>query len=145
MRLQVARSCLLEWYAIWRDERGQRRTRDDARAHHQRWHEHTTYREVLPLARAQRQLDPAHFERLSHFLDEPTWEATNNGAARTARLFRHRQAPHFALRSQVAIAAAFNVGAFLRKEALTQHNDLTAARCRRGRPRHNQDVIALAA
>lgn len=145
VRLQVARSCLLEWYAIWRDERGQRRTRDDARAHHQRWHLHTTYREVLPLARAQRPLDPAHFERLSHFLDEPTWEATNNGAERTARLFRHRQAPHFALRTQAAIGDALNVGAFLRKDTMTKRNDIPAARCRRGRPRHNQEAIALAA
>lgn len=144
-RLGGARACLLAWYAIWRDEQGQRRTRDDARARHRCWHEHPTYRTVLPLARAQRQRDPAHFERLSHFLDEPTWEATNNGAERTARLFRHRQAPHFALRSQAAIEAAFNVGAFLRKEALTQHNDLAAVRCRRGRPRKTQQAAVLAA
>lgn len=89
-RLGGARACLLAWYAIWRDEQGQRRTRDDARARHRCRHEHPTYRTVLPLARAQRQRDPAHFERLSHFLDEPTWEATNTGAKRTARLFRHR-------------------------------------------------------
>ncbi len=144
-RLRVARSCLLEWYAIWRDERGQRRDRDDARARHRRWHEDPTYREVLPLARAQRQLDPAHFERLSHFLAEPTWEATNNGTERTARLFRHRQAPHFALRTQAAIDDALKVGAFLRKDALTTTSDIAAARCRRGRPPHTQEVTALAA
>ncbi|MDP8967761.1 MAG: helix-turn-helix domain-containing protein [Actinomycetota bacterium] len=144
-RLRVARACLLEWYAIWRDERGQRRDRDDARARHRRWHEHPTYREILPLARVQRQLGPAHFERLSHFLDDPTWEATNNGAERTARLFRHRQAPHFALRTQTAIDDALNVGAFLRKDALTTTNDTSAARCRRGRPRHTQEVLSAVA
>ena len=144
-RLRVARSCLLDWYAIWRDEWGQRRERDDARARHRRWHEHPTYREVLPLARAQRQLDPAHFERLSHFLDEPGWEATNNGAERTARLFRHRQAPHFALRTQAAIDDALNVGAFLRKDALTATDDIAAARCRRGRPPRTQAATAFAA
>ncbi len=143
--LGVARACLLEWYAIWRDEQGHRRTRADARARHQRWHEHPGYRAVLPLARAQRQLDPAHFERLSHFLDQPTWEATNNGAERTARLFRHRQAPHFALRTRTAIDDAFNIGAFLRKDALVQRETASPARSRRGRPRQQPDEALLAA
>lgn len=144
-RLRVARAFLLAWYAVWRDERGQRRSRDDARARHRRWHEDPAYRDVLTLARAQRQRDPAHFERLSHFLDEPAWEATNNGAERTARLFRHRQAPHFALRTQVAIDDALNGGAFLRKDTMTERNDIPAARCQRGRPRHNQEAMPLAA
>ncbi len=109
-----------------------------ARARHQRWHEEATYRQVLPLARAQRQLDPAHFERLSPFLDEPTWEATNTGAERTARLFRHRQAPHFTLRTQTAVDDLLKGSAFLRKAEVTNIAGAQAARSVRGRPTRTQ-------
>ncbi|HET9015696.1 MAG TPA: helix-turn-helix domain-containing protein [Thermomicrobiaceae bacterium] len=54
-RLQVARTFLAEWYAIWHDEQGRRRDRDTARERHRCWHEATRYRQLLPLARAQRQ------------------------------------------------------------------------------------------
>jgi len=81
--------------------------------------------------------------RLSHFLDQPTWEATNNGAERTARLFRHRQVPHFALRTRTAIADAFNIGAFLRKDALVLRATASPARSRRGRPRREQEATLL--
>jgi len=133
-RLRTARTFLLDWYAIWRDEQGQRRDREDARLRHQRWHEDPTYRQLLPLARAQRQLDSAHFARLSHFLADPDWEATNNGAERTARLFRHRQAPHFTLRTQTAVDDMLIGSAFLRKDAVTANAGVPAARSRRGRP-----------
>ena len=143
-RLGVARTFLLDWYAIWRDD-GRRRDRDDARERHRRWHEAAAYRAVLPLARVQRQLDPTHFERLSHFLDEPTREATNNGAERTARLFRHRQAPHFTLRTHAAIDDAIKTRAFLHKGEGEDSPELQAARSRRGRPRRAQDVVAAVA
>jgi transposase-like protein len=144
-RLGLARRFLLEWYAIWRDGDGRRRDHDAARERHRRWHEEPAYRAVLPLARAQRQITPAHFERLSHFLDDPTREATNNGAERTARLFRHRQAPHFALRSQAAIDDALTVGAFLHKEEVEDAPEQLAARSLRGRRRRPQGPIAAAA
>jgi hypothetical protein len=129
----VARAFLLDWYAIWWDERGQRRSHDDAGARYRRWQQDARYREVLPLARVQRQVDPTHFERLSPFLREPTWEATNNGAERTARLFRHRQAPHFTLRTEAAIDGALTVGACLHREEVTGQVRPIASRCQRGR------------
>ncbi len=137
-RLRTARAFLLDWYAVWRDEQGQRRDREDARLRHQRWHEDPTYRQILPLARAQRQLDPTHFERLSHFLDDPAWEATNNGAERTARLFRHRQASHFTLRTQTAVDDMIKASALLRKEAILGAAGAQAARSKRGRPARPQ-------
>ncbi len=143
-RLHTARAFLLDWYAVWRDEQGQRRDRDDARLRHQRWHEDPTYRQILPLARAQRQLDPAHFERLSHFLDEPDWEATDNGAERTARLFRHRQAPHFTLRTQTAVDDLLKGNALLRKEEVTNTAGAQAARSGRGRPVRRQALPCAA-
>jgi transposase-like protein len=132
-RLRVARAFLLDWYAIWRDEQGQRRDPADAGARYQRWHEDARYHEVLPLARVQRQLDPTHFDRLSPFLREPTWEATNNGAERTARLFRHQQAPHFTLRTKAAIAGTLAAGAILRREEVIGQVRPAASRCLRGR------------
>ncbi|MBW3656589.1 MAG: hypothetical protein KY444_10825 [Gemmatimonadetes bacterium] len=117
-----------------RSWRGLRRDRAGARVRHQRWHEDASYRQILPLARAQRQLDAAHFERLSPFLDQPAWEATNNGAERTARLFRHRQAPDFTLRTQTAVDDLLKGSAFLRKDEVTNTAGAQAARSFRGRP-----------
>lgn len=56
------------------------------------------------------------FVQLSHFLRSPGWEATNNGAERTARTFRHCQAAHFNLRSADAISAAVGISAQLQTE-----------------------------
>ena len=138
-------SGLLDWYAIWRDDDGRRRDRDDARERHRRWHEEPAYRAVLPLARAQRQIPPAHFARRSPFLAEPAWAATNNGAERTARRFRHGQAPHFALRTRAAIDDAVKTRAFLHQEELVDTPGQRAARSRRGRPRRAQVTAAAAA
>jgi transposase-like protein len=132
-RLGVARAFLLDWYAIWWDEQGRRRDRTDAGVRYRRWQEDARYRVVLPLARVQRQLDPTHFDRLSPFLREPTWEATNNGAERTARLFRHRQAPHFTLRTETAIEGALKMGACLHREEVIGQVRPAARRCQRGR------------
>jgi transposase-like protein len=140
-RLGVARAFLLDWYAIWRDEQGQRRTHDDASARYRRWQEDAHYRDVLPLARVQRQLDPTHFDRLSPFLREPTWEATNNGAERTGRLFRHQQAPHFTLRTGTAIAGALTAGACLHREEVTGAFRSAASRCQRGRRSRTQGEV----
>ena len=51
----------------------------------------------------------ARFTRLSQFLRHPDWEATNNGAERAGRAFRHRPAPHFGLRSIGAIDGTLRV------------------------------------
>jgi transposase len=98
--LQVGRDCLVDWYHLWHDEQGQRRSLDEARNRYEGWQTNPAYREVPVLRKIQQQVTPAKFEQLSHFLQQPEWEATNNGAERTGRVFRHRQAPHFKLRSQ---------------------------------------------
>ncbi len=54
-------------------------------------------------------MTPARFARLSQFLRYPHWEATNNGVERTGRAFRHGQAPHFRLRTQMAIDGVLRV------------------------------------
>ena len=73
------------------------------------------------------------FERLSQFRRHPEWEATNNGAERGGRTFRHRQAPHFNLRTKEAIENAITVKACLDKEAATRPPPRPFHTCQRGR------------
>jgi hypothetical protein len=80
---------------------------------------------------------------LSHFLQQPEWEATNNGAERAGRAFRHRQAPHFNLRSKEAIGGAITVTACLRKEAVTKPAAPSLHTCQRGRKKCVAQSIGL--
>jgi hypothetical protein len=101
--LRVARAFLEAWHAIWRDEAGKRRRPDEAWQRFRAWRATEAYRALPPLAQALDRLTDERFACLSHFLAHPAWEATNNGAERLGRVFRHRQAPHFRLRSADAI------------------------------------------
>jgi hypothetical protein len=115
--LRVARAFLDDWFLLWRDEAGCKRPPAAARARYDRWRSDPGYRALVPLRRVQDRLDAARFAQLSHFLRQPEWEATSNGAERLGRLFRHRQAPHFRLRSPRAIEGAVTVWACQRKPA----------------------------
>lgn len=131
--LRIGRDCLLEWYLIWQDEQGQRRTPAEARKRYTIWQSSETYRAIPALHQVQQRVTRAKFDQLSQFLHQPGWEATNNGAERAGRAFRHRQAPHFNLRSQEAIGNALTVMACLRKEAATQPPSPLLHTCQRGR------------
>jgi transposase/transposase-like protein len=132
-QLQVARTFLVEWYQLWRDEVGQRRSLDEAQVRFTEWRTNTTYAAVPPLHRIQAQMTPSKFEHLSHFLRQPTWEATNNGVERTGRTFRHRQAPHFNFRSATAIENTITVAACQRKTTALNPTPSQANRSMRGR------------
>jgi hypothetical protein len=134
----------LEWYLLWHDDSGQRRTLQDARQRFASWSSDASYAAVAPLRRVQERMT-AEFERLSHFLRNPCWEATNNGAERAGRSFRHRQAPHFNLRSRTAIEGAIVVMACQKKAAATTHRQGELARCSRGRKPHQQMEVCAAA
>ena len=143
-QLQVARSFLEEWYLLLHDADGQRRTLSEARERFAAWSSDGAYASVAPLRRVQERMT-AQFERLSQFLRNPRWEATNNGAERAGRALRHRQAPHFNLRTGPAIEGAIVVMAWQRKAAATTHGHRDIARCRRGRkPRQPMEVCAAA-
>jgi hypothetical protein len=131
--LQMARSFLEGWYAIWRDEAGQRRAPEEAQAHYARWHDNGAYTRLMPLRRVQESVDAARFARLSPFLREPGWEATSNGAERMGRAFRHGQGPHYKLRSTLSIEAALKVRACLRKQHSTGAVTVLGNQCSRGR------------
>jgi len=133
--LAVARYFLVDWYRLWTKADGQRRSLAEARTRYESWRTRADYGAVPQLRRIQERMTEAKFERLSQFLRHPEWEATNNGAERVGRAFRHRQAPHFNLRSKEAIEGALVVAACKKKEAATQTPTWGANRCLRGRKR----------
>jgi transposase len=141
--LQVVHSFLEGWYNLWTDEGGQRRSLTDAQARFEAWRTKPAYQAVPPLKRVQEQMTNVKFEHLSQFLRDPDWEATNNGAERAGRAFRHRQASYFNLRKPEFIEQAITVAAFQRKEAAMQPPPQPFHTCQRGRkPRQEPDTAA---
>jgi len=142
-KLQVARHFLLEWYLVLHDADGQRRTLDEARERFAAWSSDPVYATVALLRRVQERMT-AEFERLSQFLRNPQWEATNNGAERAGRAFRHGQAAHFNLRSRPALEGAIVVTACHRKATATRGQHQEWARSGRGRTPRGQMVGSAA-
>lgn len=139
--LQVARDFLIDWYRLWTDENRQQRAGAEAQARFETWRVNVTYAAIPALKRSQDRLTPARFESLSQFLHHPDWEATNNGAERAGRAFRHRQAPHFNLRKDASIERSIVVTACLRKQTLTEAGRQKLHTCQRGRrSRQAQDT-----
>jgi transposase-like protein len=144
-QLQVVRSFLVDWYRLWIDDQGQRRTLAEARVLYETWRANTTSQAVPQLQRAQERMTAAKFESLSQFLRHPEWEATNNGAERAGRAFRHHQAPHFNLRKKESIENSINVIACLRKAGAVQPPPGPYHTCQRGRKRRNQTNTGMCA
>lgn len=142
--LQVGRDFLVDWYRIWHNEAGQRRTLAEAQALYQAWHTHETYGAVPTLQRLQQRVTAAKFEQMSQFLHQPHWEATNNGAERAGRAFRHRQAPHFNFRDPDTIAASITVAACLHKEGALAPPLQPLHTCQRGRKKQSEQAIPVA-
>ena len=132
-QIQTARSFLLDWYTLWKDDQGRRRPLEEARSRYETWRSNPAYRAEPALRRVLDQMTDARFEKLSAFLQRPHWEPTNNGAERAGRAFRHRQAPHFNLRSQESIEGALIVAACQRKEVALNVSVQHANRATRGR------------
>lgn len=133
--LQVVHSFLQDWYRLWRDENCRRRTLDEARTRYDAWRTDEAYRAVAQLRRVQVKMTATRFEQLSQFLRHPEWEATNNGAERTGRAFRHRQTPHFNLRKEASIEQSIVVSACLHKELALRPLAEPFHTCQRGRKR----------
>ena len=131
--LRVARDFLIDWYRLWTNENGQRRSVAEAQACFETWRADVTYAAIPALKRSQERLTPARFENLSQFLHHPDWEATNNGAERAGRAFRHRQAPHFNLRKDTSIERSIVVTACLRRQGHTETGNQRLHTCQRGR------------
>jgi lambda repressor-like predicted transcriptional regulator/transposase-like protein len=137
-QLRLVRSFLGDWYQLWTDDDGQRRTLGEAKARYEAWRNSATYQAEPHLQRAQQRMTSAKFEGLSQFLRDPEWEATNNGAERAGRAFRHRQAPHFNLRKTESIERSISVSACLRKAVAVQPPRGPFHTCQRGRKRKDR-------
>ncbi len=142
-KLQIGRDFLVDWYRIWGDETGHRRTLAQAQGRYEAWQTNETYGAMPVLQRLQQRMTAAKFEQMSQFLRQPEWEATNNGAERAGRAFRHRQAPHFNLRKKDTIAAAITVSACLQKEAATAPETAPLHTCQRGRKKQPELLIPI--
>jgi hypothetical protein len=114
--LRVARGFLELWFAIWKDDADHCRSPADAEHRYQVWQMDEHAASFPPLRRQQRHLDTNHFEKLSAFLQNPTGESTNSAAERGGRAFRHRQHPHFRLRTTSTIDADLKIRAQLQRE-----------------------------
>jgi len=132
-QIGVARSFLVEWYALWRTEDGQRRPLAEAQERYDRWRSNPAYQAVLPLHKVQALITPARFARLSQFLRHAHWEATNKGAERAGRAFRHGQAPHVRLRTRESSAGVLRVVTAQTKEHATTPPVPLRRLCPRGR------------
>ena len=131
--IRVARDFMIDWYRLWTDENRQRRSVAEAQACFEAWRTDVAYATIPALKRIQEHLTPVRFESLSQFLRHPDWKATNNGAERAGRAFRHGQAPHFNPRTDASIERSIVVTACLRKQALTESNRQRLHACQRGR------------
>jgi transposase len=143
--LQLARGFVAEWNGIWWTAEGERCAVEEAQERFERWQSKQEYGAVAALRRVQGRMTPRRFEKMSPFLRDPRWEATNNGAERTGRAFRHRQGPHFNLRTTETIEGALVVAAFQRKEAAMSPAIEPFHRCQRGRRPRVEAAIAAAA
>jgi len=140
-QLQVVRSFLEDWYSLWIDETGQRRSPPDAQTRYEAWYSSSAYRAIPQLRRLLDRMTEAKFERLSQFLRHPHWETTNNGAERAGRAFRHIQAPHFNLRKKEHIENAINVAAHLRKDRASRPPARPFHTCQRGRRNRSGSTV----
>jgi len=131
-RLRLARRFLEDWYAIPADADSNRRTPAAAREQWRIWREDTAYRQLASLRRVLDRMDDERAAHVLAFLQQPEWEATNNGAERSGRQFRHLQASCFKLRTDAAVDGALKAWAVQTKEVRTTR-PLDVGRSPRGR------------
>lgn len=129
----LLREFLEEWYTLFHDEQRNRRSPEEAKERYERLRCNERYRTLKALARLQARLGEDHFQKVASFLRSQEWEATNNGAERSARAFRHLQAPHYNFRSSPSIDDAIKAKAWLSRQQNTVAQSPPPGRCARGR------------
>lgn len=129
----LVREFLEGWYALFYDQQRNRRSPEEAKDRYERLRRDERYRTLKPLARLQARLGEEHFEKISSFLGSQEWEATNNGAERSARAFRQLQAPHYNFRRSPSIDDAIKARAWLSRQQNTVAQSPPPGRCARGR------------
>jgi len=143
--LRIARAFLEGWYGLWRDAHGRRRRWDDAHDRYRAWQTNPLFWTVTPLTKVITLVDEARFTQLSHVLRNPLWEATNNGAERAGRRFRHLQGPHYNLRSVPSIERALAAQAMIAHTESSIVDVPKPSRSTRGRTPHAMPPLTLMA
>ena len=123
---------MVDWFRIWWDENKQRRSLKEAWHRYEKWRSQADYLAVPELRRVIMRVTVAKFEHLSHFLKHKHWEATNNGAERTGRRFRQKQAPHYNLRQADSVEKSIIVDACL-QQLSAESPTYRFHHCQRGR------------
>ncbi len=100
------------------------------------WHTAARFVALAPLRRVQAQMTEDRFGHRSQVLRHPSWQVTNNGAARGGRAFHHRQRPHVNLCQLGTIQARMRVVMQQQRHATAGPATQPAARCGRGRAAH---------
>lgn len=131
-QLQTIRSFMVDWFRIWWDEDTQRRSLKEAWHRYETWRSQADYLAVPELRRVIMRVTVDKFKQMSHFLKHEHWKATNNGAERTGRRFRQRQAPHYNLRQADTIETSIIIDACLRRQ-LAESPPYRFHHCQRGR------------
>jgi lambda repressor-like predicted transcriptional regulator len=145
-QLRLVRGFLEEWYTLFfHEEQRTRRCLAEAKERYDRLKSNREYQALKLLARLQARFDEEHFLKISSFLKCPQWEATNNGAERCARAFRHLQAPHYDFRKPQSIEGAIKIKAWLSKEENSPTGGPTPGRCTRGRKARRTSEMPMAA
>jgi len=142
--IKLVRSFLEEWYSLFYDEQRNRRTLQEARERYESLMRDPRYQKLKPLVRLQARFGEAQFHRISAFLRSEEWKATNNGAERTARAFRHLQAPHYNFRKPESIERAVRARASLSKDSSPMGGP-PPGRCARGRKAKRTSEMPMAA
>jgi lambda repressor-like predicted transcriptional regulator len=132
-QVRLLRSFLEEWYLLFHDERGERRTLPQAKERWERLKNDPSYRRLKHLERLQARVDEEHFLKICRFLEQDHWESTNNGAERMGRAFRHLQKRRYNFRKSESIRRVIEVGACISKEEKLHKEEVVPGRCARGR------------
>jgi transposase len=143
--LRLLRGFLEEWYLLFHDEQHNRRTLAEAKERYDRLKDNPDYQQLKHLAGLQARFCEEHFQKVSRFLEQDGWEATNNGVERMGRAFRHLQRSRYNFRKPGSIEDAIKVGAWFSKERSTPTEGLRLGRCARGRKARQASEMSRAA
>jgi hypothetical protein len=109
--VQLLRGFLEEWYLLFYDEQRNRRTLEEAKERYYRLKDNPDYQKLEHLGGLQARFCEEHFQKVSCFLKQGDWEATNDGVERTGRAFRHLQRSRYNFRKPTSIENAIRVRA----------------------------------
>jgi hypothetical protein len=143
--VRLLRGFLEEWYLLFHDEQHKPRALAEAKERYDRLKNNPAYRQLKHLAGLQARFCEEHFQKVSRFLEQDGWEATNNGAERTGRAFRHLQRTRYNFRKPGSIEDAIRARALILKTRSTPtEEEPSPGRCARGRKAMRRHPGALA-